>query len=188
MPSGLSLSFDLDNFEKDCQTLAKGFASVPPAIAKRSIRAAIRRGVKPFVPELRKATPIRRQKRKPVAAEPGQKPKSDPGRPGVLRRNITTVTKFYNKSRYTSFVAKVSFAYGPGKANHFHLVEAGTAMRTAPNGANRGRVVPRRFLLETFNRMAPSISHIIQQELWVGLESAFRQVPAYLAARSRRRG
>jgi hypothetical protein len=191
MAGQTSINLDMESFGRQCTALAAGFREVPPTLAKKSIKAAVRRGVKPFIPELRRATPIRqRAATKTAATKRDSRGRFETGsgkktvvKPGTMRRNITTVVYFKNRNRLTTFTAKVGFARGPGKANHFHLIEAGTAERSSKaTGASRGSVIERRFLRATFQRMAPQISEIIESELWVGLESAFKQLPKYLAA------
>jgi hypothetical protein len=185
------LLFDSRAYSDDCRALADGYRRLPKALARKHIKAAVNRAVKPFVPALRAATPKGKPKRSArvaaaAARAAGKKLPPNVNRPGRLRRSIVTVTKFTNKVDHGSFVSRVTFRRGEGKGNHALWVEAGTAARKAgKSGANRGAVSPRWFLRSLFLSMAPGIASSMSLHLAAGLEAAARELPKYLEKRRR---
>lgn len=186
--------FDSLSYAGDCRALAAGFRDLPSVLAKKHIKAAMNRAVKPFIPALRAATPRFKGKRVKTAAVA----RDDRGRyvagsgkkttvkPGALRRSIKSITKFTTKSNHASFYTKVGFARGEGKGNHALWVEQGTGPRRVKStGANRGAVSARWFLRRTFDAMQSGISASIGLHLSAGLEAAARELPRYLEKRRR---
>ena len=187
------LVFDSLSYADDCRALGRGYAELPKALAKKTIKAAVTRAVKPFVPALRAATPKSKGKRTKTAAvsrdtsgrfQKGSGKKSVI-KPGRLRKSIITVTKFTNKVNHGSFVARVTFSRGEGKGNHALWVEEGTKDRTGKGGGNRGKVSPRWFLRTLFNSMAPGIASSMSLQLAAGLEAAGRQLENYMKNKKR---
>jgi hypothetical protein len=186
--------FDSLSYAGDCRALAAGFRDLPKALAKKHIKAAMNRAVKPFLPALRAATPRFKGKRFKTAAVARDSRgrylagsgKKSTIKPGALRRSIRSITKFTNKVNHGSFYTKVGFARGEGKGNHALWIEQGTGKRKVKaTGANRGAVSPRWFLRTTFNAMAPGIQSSIGLHLSAALEVAGRELPRYLANRRR---
>jgi hypothetical protein len=187
------LVFDSLSYAEDCRALGRGYAELPKALAKKTIKAAVNRAVKPFVPALRAATPKSKGKRTKTAAvsrdtsgrfQKGSGKKSVI-KPGRLRKSIITVTKFANKVNHGSFVARVTFSRGEGKGNHALWVEEGTSGRSGKGGANRGKVDPRWFLRTLFRSMAPGIAASMGLHLAAGLEAAGRQLENYMKNKKR---
>jgi hypothetical protein len=187
------LVFDSLAYADDCRALGRGYGQLPKALAKKHIKAAVNRAVKPFVPALRAATPKSKGKRTKTAAvsrdtsgrfQKGSGKKSVI-KPGRLRRSIITVTKFANKVNHGSFTARVTFSRGEGKGNHALWVEEGTADRSGTGGGNRGKVSPRWFLRTLFNSMAPGIAASMGLHLSAGLEAAARELPNYMKNKKR---
>jgi len=186
--------FDSLSYAGECRGLAAGFRDLPPALAKRHIKAAMKRATAPFLPALRRATPRFKGRRIRTAAVardtkgrylPGSGKKSIV-KPGALRRSITTITRFTAKANHGSFYTKVGFSRGAGKGNHALWIEQGTAGRqTKGSGAGRGSVSPRWFLRQTFQAMAPGIQASIGLHLSAALEKAFRELPTYQKKRKR---
>jgi hypothetical protein len=181
------LIFDSLSFTDDCRALGRGYRELPKALAKKTIKAAVTRAVKPFVPALRAVTPKGKLKRaaKAAARAAGQKNAVDVSRPGRLKRSIIMRTTFTNKVDHGSFQAKVTFSRGKGKGNHAILVERGTVDRKNIDGASRGKVSPRLFIQSLFNSMAPGIAASMNMQLAAGLEAAGRQLQNYIKNRKR---
>jgi len=188
------LIFDSLSYAGDCRSMAAGYRELPSALAKKHIKAAMTRAVKPFLPALRAATPRFKGKRIKTAAiardtkgryVAGSGKKSTI-KPGALRRSIKSITKFTNKANHGSFYTKVGFARGEGKGNHALWVESGTAERKLKsNGASRGTVAPRWFLKRTFDSMKSGIQANIGLHLAAALEKAGNELEKYQKNRKR---
>jgi hypothetical protein len=187
------LVFDSLRYSGDCRALGQAYGQLPKALAKKHIKAAVNRAIRPFVPALKAATPKssgRRVSRAAVKRDGGGRFQAGSGKksiikPGRLRRSIITITKFSNKVNHGSFTARVTFSRGAGKGNHALWVEEGTAARANGKGAGRGRVSPRWFLRSLFQSMAPGIANSMDLHLAAGLEAAGRELQKYLDKRKR---
>ena len=69
-------AFFSDKSNRDLDDLIRAYAKLPGSLARKHLKAAIRRSIKPFVPALKAATPRAT---------------------GNLRRSVTTVVKFGTK-------------------------------------------------------------------------------------------
>lgn len=186
--------FDSLSYANDCRAMAQGYKDLPSALAKKHIKAAMTRAVKPFLPALRSATPRFKGKRTKTAAIARDTKgryvagsgKKSAIKPGALRRSIKSITKFTQKANHGAFYTKVGFARGEGKGNHALWVEGGTgARKIKSNGANRGTVAPRWFLRRTFESMKSGIQASIGLHLAAGLEKAGNELDKYMKNRKR---
>ena len=108
--------FNSSDIKHDIERLRKGFAELPPGLARIHIRAAMKRAMQPYIPMFKAAAPRRT---------------------GSLRRSVTTVTHFEGVSG--RFQAAVGYGRGRGKRGHHAILVAdGTRKRITRNGANRG--------------------------------------------------
>jgi hypothetical protein len=186
--------FDSLSYAGDCRSLARGYRDLPSSLAKKHIKSAMTRSVKPFLPALRAATPRFKGKRTKTAAVARDTQgryvagsgKKSTVKPGALRRSIKSITKFTQKANHGAFYTKVGFARGPGKGNHALWVEQGTGTRrNKDTGANRGSVSPRWFLRRTFDSMKSGIQASIGLQLAAGLEKAGSELENYMKNKRR---
>ena len=163
-----------DMSSRDLDDLIRAYGTLPGSLARKHLKAAIRRSIRPFMPALKTATP-----------------KST----GNLRRSVTTVVKFGTKvSRAASWsfqgtaIGIVGFSRKGKKKNqkgdHSVLVEAGTKPRfrkgTKGNtfGVGRGStgiMPPKHMLRDTLASRKSGILSNLELEMGVSLERAVRE-------------
>jgi hypothetical protein len=182
-------AFFSDKSNRDLDDLIRAYAKLPGSLARKHLKAAIRRSIKPFTPALKAATPRST---------------------GNLRRSVTTVVKFGTKVSRGSGEAFRGTAIGivgfsrkgkkkNQKGDHSVLVEAGTKPRfrktaVAKRGGvkarsnfsagqgSTGKGPPRHMLRDTLAAKKSGILSNLELEMGVSLERATQE-----AARQRAR-
>lgn len=156
-------AFFSEKSNRDIDDLIRAYAKLPGSVARKHLKAAIRRSIKPFVPALKAATPR--------------------GATGNLRRSVTTVVKFGKKVsrgpneafRGTAF-GIVGFSRKGKKKNqkgdHSVLVEQGTKPRRRKSGASTGKMPPKHMLRDTLAAKKEGILSNLELELGVSLQRA----------------
>ena len=167
-------AFFSDKSNKDLDDLIRAYAKLPGSLARKHLKAAIRRSIKPFTPALTAATPRST---------------------GNLRRSVTTVVKFGTKVSRGSGEAFRGTAIGivgfsrkgkkkNQKGDHSVLVEAGTKPRfrkgvrgnsfSAGQGST-GKGPPRHMLRDTLAAKKSGILSNLEIEMGVSLERATQE-------------
>lgn len=145
--------------ERETKHLLDAYRQLPPAIAKKHLRAAMRRSIKPFIPILRKETPRRT---------------------GNLRRSVKSVVRFYKSAEHGSVAGIVGFGRGGANqrkmGNHSAIVESGTKIRRKANGAVCGRMPARLMLQKSMAMNSRAILSNVSSELAFSLEKAAREL------------
>ena len=158
-------AFFSDKSNRDLDDLIRAYAKLPGSLARKHLKAAIRRSIKPFVPALKAATPRAT---------------------GNLRRSVTTVVKFGTKVTRGSMesfrgtaIGVVGFSRKGKKKNqkgdHSVLVESGTKPRRRKSGASTGKGPPRHMLRDTLAAKRSGILSNMEIEMGVSLERATRE-------------
>ena len=147
--------------KRDTEALLNAYKKLPGHIAKKHLRASMRRSIKPFVPALKAATPKQS---------------------GNLRRSVKTMAKFYQSANHGAVAGYVGFSRGSktknNMGNHSAIVEYGTGERRRKNGGSSGRMPARRMLATTLSQHGAGILKNVVTELAVGLERAARELAA----------
>ena len=158
-------AFFSDKSNRDLDDLIRAYAKLPGSLARKHLKAAIRRSIKPFVPALKAATPRAT---------------------GNLRRSVTTVVKFGTKVTRGSMesfrgtaIGVVGFSRKGKKKNqkgdHSVLVESGTKHRRRKSGASTGQSPPRHMLRDTLASKRSGILSNMEIEMGVSLERATQE-------------
>jgi len=162
------------------ETMVANYGRLPGAIARKYLKAAVRRSIKPFVPALKAATPR--------------------GATGNLRRSVITVVKFGTKVSRGSGESFRGTAIGivgysrkgkkkNQKGDHSVLVEQGTKPRfrktaVAKRGGvkarskfsagqgSTGTMPPKHMLRDTLASKKSSVLSQLESEMAVSLERA----------------
>jgi hypothetical protein len=159
-------AFFRDKSNRDLDDLIRAYAQLPGSLARKHLKASIRRSIKPFVPALKAATPRST---------------------GNLRRSVTTVVKFGTKvSRVNTYSFRgtamgiVGFSRKGKKKNqkgdHSVLVEQGTKPRRRKSGAATGKMPPKHMLRDTLAAKRSGILSNMEIEMGVSLERATREL------------
>lgn len=164
-----------DKSNRELDDLIRAYAKLPGSLARKHLKASIRRSIKPFVPALKAATPR--------------------GATGNLRRSVTTVVKFGKKVtrgpnepfRGTA-MGIVGFSRKGKKKNqkgdHSVLVEQGSKPRrrkgvrgnTFGSGqGSTGTMPPKHMLRDTLAAKKSGILSNMEIEMGVSLERATRE-------------
>jgi hypothetical protein len=165
LPGLFFSAFDVQS-NRDLDDLIRAYSKLPGSLARKHLKAAIRRSIKPFVPALKAATPR--------------------GATGNLRRSVTTVVKFGTKvSRVNTYSFRgtamgiVGFSRKGKKKNqkgdHSVLVEAGTKPRRRKSGAATGKMPPKHMLRDTLAAKRSGILSNMEIEMGVSLERAIAE-------------
>jgi hypothetical protein len=182
-------AFFSDKSNRDLDDLIRAYAKLPGSLARKHLKAAIRRSIKPFVPALKAATPRST---------------------GNLRRSVTTVVKFGTKVSRGSGEAFRGTAIGivgfsrrgkkkNQKGDHSVLVESGTKPRFRKTAVGKrggvkarsnfsagqgstGKMPPKHMLRDTLASKKSGILSNLELEMGVSLERATQE-----AARQRAR-
>jgi HK97 gp10 family phage protein len=158
-------AFFSDKSNRDLDDLIRAFAKLPGSLARKHLKAAIRRSIKPFTPALKAATPRST---------------------GNLRRSVTTVVKFGTKVSRGSGEAFRGTAMGivgfsrkgkkkNQKGDHSVLVEAGTKPRRRKSGGSTGTMPPKHMLRDTLASKKSGILSNLELEMGVSLERATQE-------------
>ncbi len=159
-------AFFSDKSNRDLDDLIRAYAKLPGSLARRHLKAAIRRSIKPFTPALKAATPR--------------------GATGNLRRSVITVVKFGTKVSRGSGEAFRGTAMGivgfsrkgkkkNQKGDHSVLVEAGSKPRRRKGGGSTGTMPPRHMLRDTLAAKKSGILSNMEIEMGVSLERATQE-------------
>ena len=172
-PGLFFMSYFSDKSNRDLDDLIRAYGQLPGSLARKHLKAAIRRSIRPFVPALKAATPR--------------------GKTGNLRRSVKTVVRFGNKVSRSSWgnfrgtaYGVVGFSKGGEKKNqkgsHATFVEKGTKPRFrkgAKGGTGRGStgtMPPKHMLRETLASKKSGILSNLELEMGVSLERATREL------------
>jgi len=159
-------AFFSDKSNRDLDDLIRAYAKLPGSLARKHLKAAIRRSIKPFVPALKAATPR--------------------GATGNLRRSVTTVVKFGTKVSRGSGEAFRGTAIGivgysrkgakkNQKGDHSVLVEQGSKPRRRKLGGSTGTMPPKHMLRDTLAAKKSGILSNMEIEMGVSLERATQE-------------
>jgi hypothetical protein len=147
----------------DLQLLRAEYRKLPPALAKKHIRSALRKTVEPFLPEFRAAAPVRT---------------------GGLKRSPITVAGFDRVSG--DWTARVGYGMSRKKPGYAALlVNNGTKPRKTKTGRNRGRCPAAHFADSMLSSVRSRGLSNLETFLYAALEKATNELPRYLAARVR---
>jgi len=159
-------AFFSDKSNRDLDDLIRAYAKLPGSLARKHLKAAIRRSIKPFTPALKAATPR--------------------GATGNLRRSVTTVVKFGTKVSRGGGEAFRGTAMGivgfsrkgkkkNQKGDHSVLVEAGSKPRQRKRGGSTGTMPPKHMLRDTLASKRSGILSNMEIEMGVSLERATQE-------------
>jgi hypothetical protein len=159
-------AFFSDKSNRDLDDLIRAYAKLPGSVARKHLKAAIRRSIKPFTPALKAATPR--------------------GATGNLRRSVTTVVKFGTKVSRGGGEAFRGTAIGivgysrkgkkkNQKGDHSVLVEAGSKPRRRKRGGSTGTMPPKHMLRDTLAAKRSGILSNMEIEMGVSLERATQE-------------
>lgn len=161
--------YRLDGPRTEIDSLVRAFNSLPGRLGVRHMQKALRRGIKPFHPALRAATPVRT---------------------GGLRRSVKTIVRTYGKTQTQRVVGVIGYGRGGEnnkKGNHSAIVEGGTVERFTKRRGRRGSMPARRMLRDTIAANQSTILSNITKEMGVSLERAAAEL-AREQGRGRYRG
>jgi hypothetical protein len=161
--------YRLDGPKTQVDSLVRAFNNLPGRLGARHMQKALRRGIKPYHPVLRAATPVRT---------------------GGLRRSVKTIIRTYGKTQTQRVVGIVGYGRGGSdgkKGYHSAVVERGTAERFTTTRRRRGSMPARRMLRDTIAANQSAILANITAEMAVSLERAAAEL-AREQGRGRYRG
>lgn len=151
---------------RELDNLIRAFGELPHRLAKKHMKAAMRRAIRPFAPALRRATPKRS---------------------GGLRKSVKAITKFGSKTSKTywgsfhgTVIGVVGYSRGGSKpdrmGNHSAIVEGGSQERRTKDGRRRGKMPARYMVRDTLAANKAGILSNLELELGVSLEKAAREL------------
>jgi len=147
----------------DLQYLRQEYRKLPPALAKRHIRSALRKTVEPFLPEFRAAAPKRT---------------------GGLKKSPITVAGFDRVSG--DWTARVGYGMSKKKPGYAALlVNDGTKARKTKKGKSTGKGPATGFANSLLASVRSRGMSNLETFLSAALESAINALPRYLAAKKR---
>lgn len=161
----ISLELNEAQMQRQVQGLIKAFGSLPRDLAKKRMRAAIRKATKPFEPALQSNTPYLT---------------------GSLVRSIKTKIKVYDKGTHGNIAFVCGYVRGTlkkrrgqfviaGSGSHAIIVENGSKLRRRKNGASTGVMPARRMAKRTLDGMKGSILSSLANELASALEKTAQE-------------
>jgi hypothetical protein len=156
---GIFFKTNYPHLSGDVADIIAAYRKLPPHIAKKHLRAAMGRTIKPFLPALKANTPKYT---------------------GNLKRSVTSVTRFYDRPDHGAVVGVVGFSRG-GKTkrnigNHGLFVEAGTKPRRTRTKRFCGSMPAVGMLKRTLSTMRGPILANLGMEMAVALEKATREL------------
>jgi hypothetical protein len=162
MAGGL-VYFNSKLVENDLRELMRMYGALPVGLKRKHIRAAMNRGLKPFLKDFRKAAPKRT---------------------GKLRRSVKISTSFGRVDG--SWSSRIGYSRKRG-GGHAVLVAYGTKNRETKDGESRGRMPANRSLGETADRIRRAGLPELYSQLGIALERAIKELPTYMlkSAKSR---
>jgi HK97 gp10 family phage protein len=161
----IGLDVNEQQMQRQVQGLIKAFGNLPRDLAKKRMRAAIRKATKPFEPALQSNTPYLT---------------------GSLVRSIKTKIKVYDKGTHGNIAFVCGYARGSltrrrgqfivtGSGSHAIIVENGSRLRRRRNGASTGVMPARRMARRTLDGMKQSILSSLANELAAALEKTAQE-------------
>jgi hypothetical protein len=161
----ISIDIDEAKLNRQVQGLIKAFGSLPRDLAKKRMRAAIRKATKPFEPALQSNTPYLT---------------------GSLMRSIKTKIKVYDKGAHGNIAFVCGYVRGTlkkkrglfvitGSGSHAIIVEKGSKLRRRKNGASTGVMPARRMAKRTLDGLKSSILSSLTTELAAALEKTAKE-------------
>jgi HK97 gp10 family phage protein len=161
----ISIDIDEAKLNRQVQGLIKAFGSLPRDLAKKRMRAAIRKATKPFEPALQSNTPYLT---------------------GSLMRSIKTKIKVYDKGTHGNIAFVCGYARGTlkkrrgqfvitGSGSHAIIVENGSKLRRRKNGASTGVMPARRMARRTLDGMRGALLSSLTTELAAALEKTAQE-------------
>jgi hypothetical protein len=147
----------------DLQYLRHEYRKLPPALAKKHIRSALRKTVEPFLPEFRAAAPKRT---------------------GGLKKSPITVANFDSVSG--DWTARVGYGMSKKKQGYAALlVNDGTKARKTKKGKSTGKGPATGFANSLLASVRSRGMSNLETFLYAALEKAINELPRYLAAKKR---
>ena len=147
----------------DLRQLRIAYSQLPPALAKKHIRSAIRKAVNPFLPEFRAAAPKRT---------------------GGLKKSPVTVADFDRVSG--NWTARVGYGMSKTKKGYAaYLVNDGTKQRRHKSGHRTGKGPATGFANSLLASVRTRGLNNLETFLYAALEKATNELPTYLARRRR---
>jgi hypothetical protein len=153
----------------DLQQLRRAYLQLPPALAKKHIRSALRKTVEPFLPEFRAAAPVRT---------------------GGLKKSPITVADFDRVSG--NWTARVGYGRSKTKKGYAALlVNDGTKDRYHKRQSilgkrhYTGKGPATHFADSLLASVRSRGMNMLETHLYAALDKATNELPRYLAARKR---
>jgi HK97 gp10 family phage protein len=147
----------------DLQYLRNEYRKLPPALAKKHIRSALRKTVEPFLPEFRAKAPKKT---------------------GALKKSPITKADFDRVSG--DWTARVGYGRSKTKRGHHAiLVNDGTKQRKTKAGKNTGKMPATHFADSLLASVRSRGLNMLETHMYAALESAKRALPEYLKHRRR---
>lgn len=148
--------------QREVVDLIKRFRKLPPEIAKKRMRSAVRKATRPFESALRSRTPYHT---------------------GNMMRSLNSKVKVYDHANSGAVVAITGFARGSlkkkrgmfvvsGSGAHAKFVERGTKFRRRKNGASCGQMPAQHITRKTLDANRGPILSAMRSELAAALEKA----------------
>lgn len=157
--SGIFFKTNYPHLANDVADIIAAYRKLPPHIARKHLKAAMGRTVKPFMPVLKQNTPQFT---------------------GNLKRSVTSVTRFYDRADHGAVVGVVGFSRGGrtrrNMGNHGLFVEAGTRPRQTRTRRFCGSMPAVGMLRRTLATMQGPILTNLRMEMAVALEKATREL------------
>ncbi len=149
------IQIGMNDVNRQIGDLVKNFAGLAPRIAKKHLKAAVGRSVRPYVGDLRKVTP-------PVGTRRGRRKKGEkPRTTGNLRRAVTVRTKTKNDVAF----GVLGYRGGPESRKAIWL-EFGTGRGIAPRG----------MVKNLMSELTPKVQARLPKELAIALERAAKDL------------
>jgi hypothetical protein len=155
------------NIEGEIGALMKRYEALPRYIAKKHLKAAMKRATKPAVPLLKSNTPVGRTKVVKRKIVRGQFKDNVKERGGALRRASTSKSIFKGKNADGRVIAVLGYKYGWESRKAIWL----------EYGTSRG-ITPRRMVGKTMDTFKGPATVALVAELRLALERATKEAAA----------
>ena len=147
----------------DLRQLRTAYSQLPPALAKKHVRSALKKAVAPFLPEFRAVAPRRT---------------------GGLSKSPITVADFDRVSG--NWTARVGYGMSKKKTGyHALLVNNGTKERKTKKGKSTGKGPALHFADSMLASVRSRGLSNLETHLYAALDKATNELPRYLAMRKR---
>lgn len=158
----IGVRFEIGNL----RVLAREYRKLPSSLAKKHLKAAIRKSAKKFEPTYRSS--------------------AIKGKNQNLRKSVKTIVFFGRREDAGQWVAKVGYARGKGKkGGHAILLNDGTKDRYTKQRAYRGRGPKTGFGDRAMSAVASMGPADLGANLAAALQKALKELPRYLQHRRR---